>query len=119
MYTGQKVSTFKERFAELVSESNKTITELSKDLNVSNQTISAWRLGTRSPKDISIPAIANHFGVSIKWLMGFDVEKYVNRTPPDAGIYTKLILGMSPEDYYTVMKIFEKTEIAMREKGEL
>ena len=31
----------------------------------------------------------------------------------------KVTFGMEPKDYETVMKIFEKTELAMRERGEL
>ena len=75
MGTGLKVATFKQRFAVLFDESEKTITELAKELRVSNQTISAWKTGTRSPKEPTIIAIANYFGVSVEWLMGFDVEK--------------------------------------------
>ena len=70
-----KVSTFRERFYELISSSDKPMKDFSKDLHVSNQTISAWKTGTRSPKEPTIIAIANHFGVSVKWLMGFDVPK--------------------------------------------
>jgi transcriptional regulator with XRE-family HTH domain len=75
MGTGLKVSTFQQRFATLFDESEKTITELAKELHVSNQTISAWKTGTRSPKEPTIIAIANYFGVRVDWLMGFDVEK--------------------------------------------
>lgn len=75
MGTGLKVSTFKDRFTSLFEESDKTITELSKDLHVSNQTISAWKTGTRSPKEPTIIAIADHFHVNVQWLMGFDVDK--------------------------------------------
>lgn len=71
-----KVTTFKERFAILCNESEKTITDLSKELHVSNQTISAWKLGTRSPKEPTVIAIANHFHVSVEWLLGFNVPKY-------------------------------------------
>lgn len=76
MSTSLKVSTFRERFTELYSESEKTMKDLSKDLHVSNQTISAWCVGTRSPKEPTIIAIADHFDVNVKWLMGFDVPKY-------------------------------------------
>ena len=78
--THTKVATFKERFYELSGESEKTITDLAKELHVSYQTISAWRLGTRSPKEPTIIAIANHFGVDVAWLMGFDVPK--NKSTP-------------------------------------
>jgi len=76
MSTALKVSTFRERFAELYNDSEKTMKDLSAELHVSNQTISAWKVGTRSPKEPTIIAIANHFNVSVQWLMGFDVPKY-------------------------------------------
>jgi len=70
-----KVSTFKNRFNVLFDESEKTTISLGKELHVSSQTISAWRLGTRSPKEPTIIAIADYFGVNVEWLMGFNVEK--------------------------------------------
>ena len=70
-----KVATFRERFSTLFDESDKTMQDLSKELHVSHQTISAWKMGTRSPKEPTIITIANHFGVSISWLMGFNVER--------------------------------------------
>lgn len=71
----EKISTFRERFVELCESSGKTNTELAKELHVSNQTISAWKTGTRSPKEPVVGAIANYFHVSPKWLIGFDVKK--------------------------------------------
>lgn len=79
MKTASKVATFRERLSELFEESEKTNKDLSKELHVSNQTISAWKTGTRSPKEPTIIAIANHFGVSVKWLMGFDVDRNSSR----------------------------------------
>ena len=75
MYTGKKVTTFQKRFSDLVEGSDKTITAIAKDLHVSNQTISAWKIGTRSPKAPTIIVIANYFGVSVEWIMGFDVDR--------------------------------------------
>ena len=75
MFTEKKVATFRERFTELFDESEKTSTELGKEIHVSNQTISAWKNGTRSPKDLTIKAIADYFHVNYLWLWGFDVEK--------------------------------------------
>ena len=71
----EKISTFRERFVELCESSGKTNTELAKELHVSNQTISAWKTGVRSPKEPVVESIANYFRVSPKWLMGFDVNK--------------------------------------------
>lgn len=73
---GKKTSTFKERFAALLDERTESATDLAKKMHVSKQTISAWKLGDRSPNKITTIAIANFFGVNIDWLYGFDVEKY-------------------------------------------
>lgn len=78
MFKGLKKNSFRERFYELINDSDKTMKDLSKDLHVSNQTISAWKTGTRSPKEPTIIAIARHFNVNVEWLMGFDVPKKVN-----------------------------------------
>ena len=70
-----KVSTFKDRFSELFEESKMTTTQLGKELHVSEQTISAWKVGARSPKEPTIIMIANYFHVNVRWLMGFDVDR--------------------------------------------
>ena len=121
MFTGKKVSNFQERFTQLVEESGMSLLKLSKELHMSNQTLSAWRSGVRSPKEPTIMAVADYFNVSFGWLMGFDVIKKENRRViiSNSDVFRKIINGMDPKDYETVMRIFEKTEIAMRERGEL
>ena len=123
MYTGLKVSNFQERFTELVAESGKSLLKLSKELHISNQTLSAWRAGTRSPKPPTVTAVANYFNVNFKWLYGFDVEKSAfnpkNILNKDSDLIKKVIINMSPDDFTLVQSIFEKTETAMRERGEL
>ena len=111
-----KVATFRERFYELISSSDKPMKDFSKDLHVSNQTISAWKTGARSPKEPTIIAIANHFGVSVKWLMGFDVPK--REIPLDltmfqgaehtkeARIISFAVDSMPPEDREKALKMF-------------
>ena len=119
-----KVTTFRDRFSTLVDESEKTTIDLAKELHVSNQTISAWKIGTRSPKEPTIIAIANHFGVTVEWLMGFDVEKKAPETGrkmpiviPDTEMFMKITNYMSREEYDTVMDIFNRTIERMKEKG--
>lgn len=121
MFTGEKVSNFQERFSQLVEESGKSLLKLSKELHISNQALSSWRTGVRSPKEPTIIAVANYFGVNVQWLMGFDVVKKANRhiIISNSDLFRKILMAMEPADYETVMKIFEKTELAMRERGEL
>ena len=128
MYTGQRVSDFRSRFNELFNESGKTNTDLGKDLHVSNQTISAWRLGKRSPKAPTVIAIASFFQVSPQWLFGFDVQKKPydpivdgaqrQRSPiivPDSERFIKLVHYMSQEDYIMVMDAFYRANKRMEE----
>ena len=121
MFTGEKVSNYQERFSQLVEESGKSLLKLSKELHISNQALSSWRTGVRSPKEPTIIAVANYFGVNVQWLMGFDVVKKANRhiIISNSDLFRKILMAMEPTDYETVMKIFEKTELAMRERGEL
>ena len=121
MFTGQKVSNFQERFSQLVEESGMSLLKLSKELYVSNQALSTWRSGQRSPKPPTIMAVADYFNVTFEWLMGFDVVKKANRhiIITNSELFVKILMGMEPRDYETVMKIFEKTETAMKERGEL
>ena len=121
MFTGQKVSNFQERFSQLVEESGKSLLKLSKELHMSNQALSTWKTGLRSPKMPTIMAVAEYFGVNVEWLLGFDVVKKANRhiIISNSDLFRKIIMGMTPQDYETVMKIFEKTETAMKERGEL
>ena len=61
------------------------------------------------------------YGVSIEWLMGFDVDKNVNRMTEvivaDSEMFAKLLYHMSREDYTTVMDIFSKTYQKMKAMG--
>jgi hypothetical protein len=80
-------------------------------------------VGTRSPKPPTVTAVADYFNVSVKWLYGFDVEKSSfnprNILNKDSDLIKKVIVNMAPDDFTLVQQIFEKTELAMRERGEL
>lgn len=77
--SGKKISTFQERIAELVEESGKTQTAIARDFGVSKQTISAWVTGANSPRLPIVYALSYYFGVSIPWLMGYEVERFENQ----------------------------------------
>ena len=125
MGTGLKVATFQQRFAALFEESGKTIMELSKELHISNQTVSAWKTGARSPKEPTIIAIAKHFKVNVAWLMGYDVDKMepVEESrpifTPDSDKWRLIITNMTLEDYEMVRDAFNRTERRLREEGKL
>lgn len=81
MKEGQKVSDFRNRFSELVEASGKSQSDLAADIGVSKQTLSAWITGTNSPRLPTITALSSFFGVSIPWLHGYDVPKYIVKEP--------------------------------------
>ena len=121
-----KVATFQSRFASLFDESEKTTTQLAKELHVSNQTISAWKTGTRSPKEPTILSIARYFGVTVEWLMGFNVKKEADVAEEKKREFTifvpsKNVVKMTPymtqEDYENVVKAFERAYEKMKELG--
>ena len=119
-YTKQKVTTFQKRFSDLIESSDKTITAIAKDLHVSNQTISAWKIGTRSPKSPTVIVIADYFGVTVEWLMGFDVEKTKNENgtdhseDPEIRIVSGMMETMSQEQKQQVIDLIK---ILVKQKG--
>lgn len=124
-YTNLKIKTFRERFIELCEENPKNDTALAKALHVSKQTISAWKIGTRSPKEPTIIAIAKYFCVSIPWIMGFDVDKtepVEESRPiftPDSDKWRLIITNMTIEDYEMVRDAFNRTERRLHEEGKI
>lgn len=82
----KKVATFQERFSELIDSSSKSRTAIASEFGVAKQTISAWTTGQSSPRLPVVSSLAEYFGVTCEWLLGFDVPKYsVKRDdpPPD------------------------------------
>ena len=115
-----KIATSTQRLNELFDSDSRNDTAIANALGVSKQTVCAWKKGRRSPKKTVIVKIAEMFGVTLEWLMGFDVPKYPEEMTvavPDSDLFGKLLRGMEPEDYRTVMQILERTEVNMRKKG--
>ena len=78
-----KIVTNQERLNELFDSDPRNDSAIAASLNVSKQTISAWRKGIRSPKKPMLIQIAEAYNVSIEWLMGFDVDKDKNGKQPE------------------------------------
>jgi transcriptional regulator with XRE-family HTH domain len=118
-----KVATSIDRLNDLFDSDSRSDTAIAKDLHVSKQTLSAWRKGRRSPKKTMLVKVAEYYNVSIEWIMGFNVEKCMDSTRsviiPDSELFKKILMNMDPEDYKTVMEIFERTNLRMKEEGKL
>lgn len=65
-----------EFFEKLLKQHNITPYKLSKQIGVSQSTLSDWKRGVSTPKQDKLQKIANYFGVSVEYLMvGEDVTK--------------------------------------------
>jgi transcriptional regulator with XRE-family HTH domain len=99
--------------------------ELSKELHISNQTVSAWKTGARSPKEPTVISIAKYFKVHPAWLMGYDVDKLepVEEVrpifTPDSEKWRLIITNMTIEDYEMVRDAFNRTERRLHEEGKI
>lgn len=65
---------FFERFAELCKEIGETPNSVAKTLGISSGSVTAWKNGTE-PRNKTLSAIADHFGVSTDYLLGKETEK--------------------------------------------
>ena len=118
-YSGKKISTFKDRFNLICSDQAMSASSLADALHVSKQTISSWRVGTRSPKLPTILSIAQYFRINVEWLMGFDVSmSTADPGPsdpasgcivvPDNALYLEVINALSAEDLAALTAIYAR-----------
>ena len=61
---------FKDRLKELRKEKNLSQTELAKDLEVSQRSVSSWETGFRQPDFETLEKLAKYFGVTSDYLLG-------------------------------------------------
>ena len=63
---------FAERLKELREEKNITISELSKQINISSACISRWEKGLRIPNIDSIIVLCEYFGCTAGYIIGIE-----------------------------------------------
>ena len=68
-----KVATNQDRINQLFDNDPRNDTAIGEALGVSKQTISAWRNGTRSPKQSMLTKIAKMYNTTEEWLLGWDM----------------------------------------------
>lgn len=70
-----------ERFAELLKEKGLTAYRISKEINVSQSTLSDWKKGKSTPKTDKLQLIADYLEVSIDYLVGkTDIRQTANES---------------------------------------
>mgnify|MGYP000414830122 CR=1 FL=1 len=58
-----------EKFADLLSKSDKTAYQVSKDTGIAQSVLSDWKTGRSKPKADKLKILADYFGVSIEELL--------------------------------------------------
>lgn len=96
-----KVATSVERLNELFNSDPNSDTAIAEKLNVSKQTVSSWRSGRRSPKKSVMVQISELYGVSLEWLMGYDVEN----EDPEISIVSGMMETMTKEQKQQVIDL--------------
>lgn len=66
-----------------------------------------------------ILAFAQVLHTSTSYLMGLEDERSIPIVVPSNELFNKVVKFMEPDDYVTVMTIFEKTYNKMKERGEI
>ena len=109
------MSDFGIRLKQAMEAKDMSAAELSRASGVGKNMISYYLSGKCLAKQDKVYMLATALGVEPGWLMT-GVEQTV--TIPNSETFRKIMVGMTPEDFNTVMRILEKTEINMRQKGE-
>lgn len=74
---------FAERLKDTIRENNDTLLSLAQSIGLSNSTLSRYANAKMHPKIVVIKAIADKYGINPVWLMGADIEKYVENIVTD------------------------------------
>lgn len=114
-------SDFHLRLKQAIEDRGISASDLSRMSGVGKSDISYYLKGKYLPKQDKCYLLANALGVDPGWLMTGVEQQEPERTIviPDTELFRKIIIGMTPDDYRTVMGILEKTEERMRSEGKL
>lgn len=100
---------FSERLKELRNERGLSQSDLGKALNMSQQGIAKWEVGTATPNPEMLSRIALFFGVSVDYLVGkTDIKKAPGGKPEvsDEDIQFALFGGKVTDEAYEEVKNF-------------
>lgn len=96
--------------------------DLAEYVGAKTTTVSGWTRGVSYPRADAMEKIAMFFGIPTSHLVGDRNNSSAERSKlviADSDLFRRIIMNMEPEDYKTVMQIFEKTEMEMKKRGQL
>lgn len=102
----KRISSFSERLKEALGDN--TATDLAEKIGLSKQAISMYVNGKRTPKRPVIESISRILNVNPMWLMGYDVEKYLEIKAVKVPVLGRVQAGVPIE---AVQDIIDEEEI--------
>lgn len=100
-------SAFRENLRRLVEGTSKTQAEVAEELGMSAPTLNRYLVAKRTPDLPYVVQIANHFNVSIDWLLGLTGEKY-NVLPKEVQEIADLYQAATKDDRRVVEAVLNK-----------
>lgn len=94
-------------FQLLVKESNKSLTEISRETGISYSTLGNYNQGTRTPKKNNAQILADYFGVSVPYLLGLDDNPVLKNPSEDS--FVKLFVKFLKDGSVASKKIDDLT----------
>ncbi len=102
----KRISSFSERLKEALGDN--TATDLAEKIGLSKQAISMYVNGKRTPKRPVIESISRILNVNPMWLMGYEVEKYLEIKSVKIPVLGRVQAGIPIE---AVQDIIDEEEI--------
>ena len=68
------------RIGELINNSDKSLKQISQEININYETLSAYKRQLRRPKKENAKILAEYFGVTLPYLLGLDDDSCINES---------------------------------------
>lgn len=100
-------SIFRSRLQELMDSRGLSMKALAEQINMTPATVSRYLSSDRTPDLAYVARLAEHFGVSIDWMLGFDDDKYAP-LPKEHQELINLYSMATPDDRRVVQAVLSK-----------
>lgn len=95
------------RIGELIDSSTKTLKQISKEVGINYETLSAYKRQIRYPKKQNAQILADYFGVSVPYLLGLDDNPVLKNPSEDS--FVKLFVKFLKDGSVASKKIDDLT----------
>lgn len=108
---------FREHMRQLCESTGKSYKLIADDLKITAATLSRYITGDRIPELTYLIKVANHFNVSLDWLVGLSGDKY-ELMPPELQEIASLYGAATPDDKRVVQAVLNKYRLEEKDDGE-